>query len=466
MGDQHDKFKAQGITMKQGTRPKRRLKLGAVARGTKPNHLPIDDPVFELIDKERHKLGWIMMQGKQPLRCEVRKLKLNDKACIGKGQFGYVFRATVPNTTTHVAVKQVPDTSDSHRRRSLMADLQTSRLIQHPNFVKFFGFDYWEASLYIFLELMDADWERIYTTVAATHETIPEPVLRSVATAIGSALVHLETEKILHRDIKPSNMLLGFDGSIKLCDFSISRQVPEGAADSYVGCGPYMSPERMSSQRYDLSSELWSTGISLLELANLRHPLAEEQKSIERLLGAVGACDFDKRVRSGFSDQLSDLIHKCLEKECEHRIDVAGFNRHPFLRGETADASQWWREFKDRHANPDRGDGGGLAELGDALGKSTDTVVGDADDGDDGDDDDGGDGDGDGGGTSHKTFVSTQQRRQPGARQPPPSLTAPDDAATPRPPTPAHEDLTPAHSEMYTGSDLLTPTPSSSDPAS
>ena len=74
-------------------------------------------------------------------------------------------------------------------------------------------------------------------------------------------------------DIKPSNILINSRGDVKLCDFGVSGQLIDSMANSFVGSRSYMSPERLRGSAYTIASDIWSLGLSLLELALGRYPI-------------------------------------------------------------------------------------------------------------------------------------------------------------------------------------------------
>ena len=78
---------------------------------------------------------------------------------------------------------------------------------------------------------------------------------------------------VLHRDVKPSNILVNSAGEIKICDFGVSGQLIDSMANSFVGTRSYMSPERLQGSQYSVASDLWSLGLSLLEMALGCYPI-------------------------------------------------------------------------------------------------------------------------------------------------------------------------------------------------
>jgi len=121
-------------------------------------------------------------------------------------------------------------------------------------------------------------------------------VVAKVALSVVEGLMYLyDVHRIIHRDIKPSNILCNSKGEIKLCDFGVSGELINSIANTFVGTSIYMSPERIQGADYTVKSDVWSLGISLIELANGRFPFCEssEEDEEEELYPIPDAPDSD-----------------------------------------------------------------------------------------------------------------------------------------------------------------------------
>ena len=121
----------------------------------------------------------------------------------------------------------------------------------------------------------------------------------------------------MHRDVKPSNILLDKSGAIKLCDFGISGQLVDSIAKTRdAGCRPYMAPERIDPQRargYDVRSDVWSLGITLIELATGKFPYPKWNSVFEQLTQV-----YFRNAWMGFIGEarLPPFLSKCVFRWC------------------------------------------------------------------------------------------------------------------------------------------------------
>ena len=136
-------------------------------------------------------------------------------------------------------------------------------------------------------------------------------VLGKIAEAVLGGLTYLyKAHRIMHRDIKPSNVLVNSRGQIKLCDFGVSSELENSVADTFVGTGTYMAPERIQGSAYTVKSDVWSVGLTIMELAIGKFPFSmgrdNDDEDEEEAGGPQGILDhMQMRVVSEWSDFLS-----------------------------------------------------------------------------------------------------------------------------------------------------------------
>jgi mitogen-activated protein kinase kinase len=155
--------------------------------------------------------------------------------------------------------------------------------------------------------------------------------LGKIAEAVLGGLTYLySNHRIMHRDIKPSNITVNSKGQIKLCDFGVSSELENSVADTFVGTGTYMAPERIQGDAYTVKSDVWSVGLSLFELAIGKFPFAPDADATgEDAEGPVGILDLLQQIvmepapqlpkSDAFPAILHEIIDKCLRKDPRDR---------------------------------------------------------------------------------------------------------------------------------------------------
>ena len=153
-------------------------------------------------------------------------------------------------------------------------------------------------------------------------------VLGKIAEYVLAGLTYLyRTHRIMHRDIKPSNVLVNSKGEIKLCDFGVSSELEGSVAETFVGTGTYMAPERIRGAQYTVKSDVWSVGLTLMELAIGKFPFGNDNSedgggpsSILDLLQQIVLEPAPKLPKSdAFPSIMEDMCAKCLLKEPSQR---------------------------------------------------------------------------------------------------------------------------------------------------
>ncbi|KAL3795490.1 hypothetical protein ACHAW5_002457 [Stephanodiscus triporus] len=159
------------------------------------------------------------------------------------------------------------------------------------------------------------------TTTTAAAPPLPEYAVASIAYQVLWGLSYLHFEGVLHRDIKPANVLVSSSGRVKLADFGIvSQWRPNDIMDTdgtimnctVVGTTRYMSPERLRGRPYTRSSDVWSVGLLLLEMARGDSPF-EDVTSVFELVQTLDECKMSEFVPESTSDGLRDILMGCLD---------------------------------------------------------------------------------------------------------------------------------------------------------
>lgn len=190
-------------------------------------------------------------------------------------------------------------------------------------------------------------------------------VLGKIAEAILGGLKYLYlAHRIMHRDIKPSNVLVNSRGQIKLCDFGVSSELENSVADTFVGTGTYMAPERIQGSPYSVKSDVWSVGLTLMELAIGKFPFSvSTEDGEEEASGPQGILDLLQQIvlepapklpkSDAFPPILEDVIAKCLMKNPDERPTPQElYDTDPFLQAAKrtpVDLEQWAVSMMERH---------------------------------------------------------------------------------------------------------------------
>jgi len=156
-------------------------------------------------------------------------------------------------------------------RNQILKELEVLHKCNSPYIVGFYGAFTNNNDISICMEFMDG---LSLDIVLQTVGRVEEKWVGRIAVAVLKGLNYLKSEfNILHRDVKPSNILVNSQGEIKLCDFGVSGMLIDSMANSFVGTRSYMAPERLTGARYSIQSDVWSFGLSLVELVIGRFPI-------------------------------------------------------------------------------------------------------------------------------------------------------------------------------------------------
>ena len=237
---------------------------------------------LDLDEQQRKRLEAFLTQ-----KAKVGELKDDDFERIselGAGNGGVVTKARHRPSGLIMARKLIHLEIKPAVRNQIIRELQVLHECNSPYIVGFYGAFYSDGEISICMEHMDGG---SLDQVLKEAKRIPEDILGKVSIAVLRGLAYLrEKHQIMHRDVKPSNILVNSRGEIKLCDFGVSGQLIDSMANSFVGTRSYMSPERLQGTHYSVQSDIWSMGLSLVELAIGRYPIPPpDAKELEASFG-------------------------------------------------------------------------------------------------------------------------------------------------------------------------------------
>uniref|UniRef100_A0A6Q2YSM8 Dual specificity mitogen-activated protein kinase kinase 7 n=1 Tax=Esox lucius TaxID=8010 RepID=A0A6Q2YSM8_ESOLU len=308
---------------------------------------------------------------------------------IGSGTCGQVFKVRFKKTGHVIAVKQMRRTGNKDENKRILMDLDVV-LKSHdcPYIIQCYGAIVTNTDVFIAMELMGTCAEKLKKRIQGPiperilgKMTVAVPFLETMCTLslqryflmalasfsriihpIVKALLYLkEKHGVIHRDVKPSNILLDNKGQIKLCDFGISgRLVDSKAKTRSAGCAAYMAPERIdppdpSKPDYDIRADVWSLGISLVELATGQFPYKNCKTDFEVLTKVLQEDPPLLPLSMGFSLDFQSFVKDCLTKDHRKRPKYHKLLEHSFIRRYEVlevDVAGWFQAVMERTESP------------------------------------------------------------------------------------------------------------------
>lgn len=254
---------------------------------------------------------------------------------LGEGAGGAVYKV-LEKRSNHVMARKTITTRGAPMRQ-LFREIVLSSRNRHDNITQFYGAYITPSSseVKILMEFCEGgSLESIGRKIKERKAVVGEGVTGRLAEGILQGLSYLHTLKTIHRDIKPSNVLVSKEGVVKLCDFGVSGELVNSEAGTFTGTGLYMAPERIVAQPYTIKSDVWSTGISLLELVQNRFPFPIDLPPIELMIyitqGEPPRLEDEGDVQ--WSDNMKDFIKQTLTVIPAERPTPEYLLDHPWIK--------------------------------------------------------------------------------------------------------------------------------------
>ncbi|XP_064631281.1 serine/threonine-protein kinase 10-A-like isoform X2 [Lineus longissimus] len=257
---------------------------------------------------------------------------------LGDGAFGKVYKTKNKEDGSFAALKQV-EIKDEEELDDYMVEIDILTEFKHKNVVGLYEAFFYNETLWMYIEFCGGG--ALDSIMMELEKPLTEPQIRCICHEMCEALAFLHQCGVIHRDLKAGNVLLAMDGTVRLADFGVSAKNgdPKAKRDTFIGTPFWMAPEVISCETlkenpYDSSADIWSFGITLIELAQMEPP-NHEMHPMRVLMKIHKADPPTLDVQSKWSKDFNDFIRICLNKTPEGRPTASDLLKHPFIKNVT-----------------------------------------------------------------------------------------------------------------------------------
>lgn len=254
---------------------------------------------------------------------------------LGHGSFGKVSLVEAPDGQQY-ALKELKLSTDLPTQKNIYKELHSYLDYSHPFIVATHNlYSQPGHKIYVLLEYAKYGSTKDLLGRLANGK-INENGIGMIAIDSLRALDYIHKRKIIHRDIKPDNLLMTADGRCKLADFGVATSLltydNNQAQQTFAGSISYMAPERFGEQPYGPPSDVWSLGITLVELLTGKFPYALFNEFFQAMQAIVKGPAPLLKPESGFTTDCCNMINAMLEKDPKHRLTAAQLLMMPFCK--------------------------------------------------------------------------------------------------------------------------------------
>ncbi|XP_065804705.1 TRAF2 and NCK interacting kinase b isoform X8 [Labrus bergylta] len=260
---------------------------------------------------------------------------------VGNGTYGQVYKGRHVKTGQLAAIKVMDVTGDEEEE--IKAEINMlKKYSHHRNIATYYGAFIkknppgMDDQLWLVMEFCGAG--SVTDLIKNTKgNSLKEEWIAYICREILRGLTHLHQHKVIHRDIKGQNVLLTENAEVKLVDFGVSAQLDRtvGRRNTFIGTPYWMAPEVIACDEnpdatYDFKSDLWSLGITAIEMAEGAPPLCDMHPM--RALFLIPRNPAPRLKSKKWSKKFQSFIDSCLVKSHSQRPSTEQLLKHPFIR--------------------------------------------------------------------------------------------------------------------------------------
>lgn len=274
----------------------------------------------------------------QPYKLSVNLSKMTILNIIGRGSFGKVVECDFTDypDIRRCAVKMIDKTTSRFNRKYVNMEIFLQTHLEHPGIVRCFGWCETISSVYILMNKIDGVNLHLLSRTKPNMK-FPIEEIKHYSKQLLDTLCYLNSKHVVHCDIKPENIIIEQSTSkVYICDFGLSNIIRNGCSDiklpSAIGSRDFISPEMVKGKLITTTTDLWSFGVTLYEMAYGRIPFTHKSH-YKTSTNNIKTCTYTV-INDIKYDELNSLLQRIFTLNAK-RIDIITCSEDSFFKNTT-----------------------------------------------------------------------------------------------------------------------------------